>query len=207
MNCRVDYEIIPDRVEAGTLMIAAALTNGEVEIENVIPRHVEALIRKLHDAGIKLNVKENSIQVTANGTRRAVDLKTHPYPGFPTDLQPQLTTLLSVSQGTSVVAETIFENRFMHVPELNRMGADIRVEGNRAVIHGVKKLSGAPVRVSDLRAGAALVLAGLVAEGETEIEDNDRHLIRGYEDLVGKLRSLGGDISVPKTKSTLRYKS
>jgi len=199
----IDYEIIPDRVEAGTLMIAAAITGGEVKVKKAIPKHVEALTRKLQDIGVSVKVDQDSILVKGNGKLKATDVKTLPYPGFPTDIQPQLSSLLAVSKGTSVVTETIFENRFMHVPELKRMGADIKIEGKSMIIHGVEKLSGAQVRVSDLRAGAALVLAGLAAEGETEIDDIDRHLIRGYENLVEKIQSLGGDIFAPTKKPAL----
>jgi UDP-N-acetylglucosamine 1-carboxyvinyltransferase len=195
----VDYEIIPDRIEVGTFIIASAITGGEVVIDKIIPGHVEALIRKLNEAGVVMQVNERSLVVKEDGRPKAVDVKTLPYPGFPTDLQAQFTSLLAVSSGTSIVTETIFENRFMHVPELRRMGAEIKIEGNSIIISGVKELSGAPVRVSDLRAGAALVLAGLVAKGETTLDDMDRHLVRGYENLIDKFAGLGGDLFVPKT--------
>jgi UDP-N-acetylglucosamine 1-carboxyvinyltransferase len=203
----VEYAIIPDRVEAGTFMLAAAITGGKVVVDKVIPTHVEGLIRKLQEAGLKMQIEENRILVFPNGRLSAVDIRTLPYPGFPTDLQPQIAALLSVSRGTSVITETIFENRFMHVPELNRMGAEIKIEGSSIIINGVEKLSGAPVRVFDLRAGAALVLAALVADGETVIEDQDRHLSRGYENLVEKIKALGGDIVVPNPISALFNKS
>jgi len=203
----IEYEVIPDRVEAGTFMLAAAITGGDVEVNKVIPTHVEALIRKLQDAGLKMQIEENRIRISSSGRLTAVDVRTLPYPGFPTDLQPQMAALLAVSRNTSVITETIFENRFMHVPELNRMGADIKIEGSSLIINGVEKLSGAPVRVSDLRAGAALVLAALVAEGETLIEDQDHHLSRGYENLVEKIKALGGDVVVPNPISALFNKA
>ena len=190
----VDYTIIPDRIEAGTLMTAAAITNGRVKIKNVIPDHVEATTRKLLESGVRVEIAEEGIFVAADDGFKAVDIKTLPYPGFPTDMQPQLTALLTLAQGTSVVTETVFENRFMHIHELQRMGADIKLEGQSAIIRGVAELSGAPVKVSDLRAGAALLLAGLAAEGETLIEDRDRHIFRGYERIVDKLTGLGADV-------------
>jgi len=190
----VEYSIIPDRIEAGTLMVATAITRGRVKINKVIPEHIEATIRKLQESGVKIGIKDNSVTVAAEDGFRAVDVKTMPYPGFPTDMQPQFSALLTLAKGTSVVTETVFENRFMHMHELRRMGADIKLEGQSAIIQGVSKLSGAPVKVSDLRAGAALLLAGLAAEGETLIEDRDRHINRGYERVIEKLSSLGAEI-------------
>ena len=164
------------------------------KIKNVIPDHVEATTRKLLESGVRVEIAEEGIFVAADDGFKAVDIKTLPYPGFPTDMQPQLTALLTLAQGTSVVTETVFENRFMHIHELQRMGADIKLEGQSAIIRGVAELSGAPVKVSDLRAGAALLLAGLAAEGETLIEDRDRHIFRGYERIVDKLTGLGADV-------------
>jgi UDP-N-acetylglucosamine 1-carboxyvinyltransferase len=190
----VDYSIIPDRIEAGTMLAAAAITRGRMKISHIIPEHLEATILKLQEGGVKIETHRDFLTVNAEEGISAVDLKTMPYPGFPTDMQPQLCTLLTLAAGTSVVTETIFENRFMHVQELRRMGADIRIEGKSAIIQGVPKLSGAPVKFSDLRAGAALLLAGLAAEGETFIEDRDQHLNRGYEKIIEKLSALGARV-------------
>jgi UDP-N-acetylglucosamine 1-carboxyvinyltransferase len=190
----VEYSIIPDRIEAGTLMVAAAMTRGELELNGVISDHVESTIRKLQESGVRVDTNNGTIRVSANDGFNAADVKTMPYPGFPTDMQPQITALLTLARGTSVVTEAVFENRFMHVHELRRMGADIKLEGQSAIIKGVAGLSGAPVKVSDLRAGAALLLAGMAAEGETIIEDRDRHIFRGYEKIVERLNSLGADI-------------
>ena len=190
----VEYSIIPDRIEAGTLMAAAAITRGNLKITSVIPEHVESMTRKLQESGVQIEIGEDGITVRADNGFGAVDVKTMPYPGFPTDMQPQLTSFLTLAKGTSVVTETVFENRFMHVHELRRMGADIKIEGQSAIIRGVPGLSGAPVKVSDLRAGAALLVAAMAAEGETLIEDRDRHIQRGYERIIEKLSSIGADI-------------
>ena len=190
----VDYAIIPDRIEAGTLMLAAAITRGGLKLNHVVPEHLGATIRKLLETGVRVEHDDSSITVAGDDGFKAVDVKTLPYPGFPTDMQPQFTALLSLASGTSVVSESVFENRFMHLPELRRMGADIKLEGQSAIINGVGKLSGAPVRVTDLRAGAALLLAGLAAEGETLIEDRDHHLNRGYENIIEKFNAVGADI-------------
>lgn len=190
----IEYVTIPDRIEAGTMMTAAAISRGRVKINGIIPEHVEATTRKLQESGAKIEVNDSFLTISVEDGFQAVDVKTLPYPGFPTDMQPQLTALLTLAKGTSVVTETVFENRFMHVHELRRMGADIKLEGQSAIIKGVPGLSGAPVKVSDLRAGAALLLAGLAAEGETLIEDRDRHINRGYEKIVEKLNALGADI-------------
>ncbi|MBU1026240.1 MAG: UDP-N-acetylglucosamine 1-carboxyvinyltransferase [Candidatus Margulisbacteria bacterium] len=192
----VEHGVIPDRIEAGTFMVAAAITRGNLKILDVIPDHVETIMHKLQEAGVKTEVCNNQIMVSAADAPKAIDVKTLPYPGFPTDMQPQLTTLLCLAKGTSMVTETVFENRFMHIHELNRMGAEVKLEGQSAIIKGVAGLSSAPVKVSDLRAGAALVLAGLVAEGETIIEDRDHHIERGYEKLDKKLKALGVDIKM-----------
>ena len=189
----VTHRVIPDRIEAGSFVIAGALSGGEVLIKGVRPAHLEAFLIKLKEAGLTLSADENSIKVKGNGKLKSVDVTTLPYPGFPTDLQAQMMVLMAVADGVSVVTETIFENRFMHVQELDRMGAEIRLEGNRAVVRGVKELSGAPVMASDLRASVALILAGLVARGTTEIS-RVYHLDRGYERIEQKLSKLGARI-------------
>jgi UDP-N-acetylglucosamine 1-carboxyvinyltransferase len=189
----VAAEIIPDRIETGTFMVAAALTGGPVEIVDCEPRHVAAVIDKLREAGADIRVRERSITVAGPPRIAGIDIQTQPYPGFPTDMQAQFMVLMSVADGVSVVAETIFENRFIHVSELRRMGADIRVSGNTATVRGVRRLSGAPVMATDLRASACLVLAGLVAENTTEVQ-RVYHLDRGYEALERKFAALGADI-------------
>ena len=189
----VAAEIIPDRIETGTFMVAAALTGGPVEIVGCEPRHVAAVVDKLREAGAHIRVQERSITVTGPPRIAGIDIQTQPYPGFPTDMQAQFMVLMSVADGVSVVAETIFENRFIHVSELRRMGADIRVSGNTATVRGVRRLSGAPVMATDLRASACLVLAGLVAENTTEVQ-RVYHLDRGYEALEKKFAALGADI-------------
>ncbi|MCU0641313.1 MAG: UDP-N-acetylglucosamine 1-carboxyvinyltransferase [Candidatus Margulisbacteria bacterium] len=192
----VEYSIIPDRIEAGTIMAAAAITMGKVMIEGIIPEQLEAVARKLQESGVRIKMAADRVEVDGSGDRfKAVDVKTMPFPGFPTDMQPQIAAFLTLAKGTSVVSETIFENRFMHMHELRRLGADIKLEGQSAIINGVAKLSGAPVKVSDLRAGAALLIAGLAADGETELEDRDHHISRGYENIIEKLRGIGGDVS------------
>ena len=187
------YTIIPDRIEAGTYMVAAAMTGGDVFIENAISEHLKPVVAKLTEAGAQIEEDIAGIRVRADGSMKAIDLKTLPYPGFPTDMQAQFMAMLAVAEGTSVVTETVFENRFMHVEEFKRMGAKIRIEGRSAFIEGVQNLAGGRVNATDLRAGAALVLAGLVAEGRTEI-GSLHHIDRGYDDLVAKLQRLGADI-------------
>jgi UDP-N-acetylglucosamine 1-carboxyvinyltransferase len=189
----IDYTIIPDRIEAGTYMIAAAITGGDVLIEKADPLLLKPLIVKLEEAGVQIELEKNLIKVIRPDRVKAVDIKTLPFPGFPTDMQPQFMALSCVAKGTSVITETVFEKRFAHIGDLIRMGADIKVEGHSAIIKGVKKLSAAPVMASDLRGGAALVLAGLVAEGITELS-RIYHLDRGYVKLEDKLNSLGADI-------------
>ena len=189
-----EYSIIPDRVEASTLMIAAAMTRGDVKITGALPEHIEAVIAKLKECEVTVEVSGDSVRVRAEARPKAVDLKTSPYPGFPTDVQPQLAALLSVADGVSVVTENIFENRFMHIHELRRMGANIKMDDKSAIITGVESLSGAPVRATDLRAGAALILAGLVADGTTVVYDVERFIDRGYEKFIEKLSSLGAKI-------------
>ncbi|MCG0313569.1 MAG: UDP-N-acetylglucosamine 1-carboxyvinyltransferase, partial [Calditerricola sp.] len=188
------HTVIPDRIEAGTFMVAAAITRGNVLVEGAIYDHVRAVAAKLSEMGVYVEEEDGGIRVVAEGRLRPVDVKTLPYPGFPTDMQAQMMALLAVTEGTSTVTETVFENRFMHVEELKRMNAQIRIEGRSAIIDGVPRLSGAKVCATDLRAGAALVLAGLAADGETEVTGL-HHIDRGYVDLVGKLRRLGADIT------------
>ena len=188
-----DYTIIPDRIEAGTYMVAAAMTRGDVYIENAISEHLKPVVAKLQEAGAMIEESIEGIRVRAEQPMRAIDLKTMPYPGFPTDMQAQCMAMLAVAEGTSTVTETVFENRFMHVEELVRMGAQIRVDGRTATVEGTAALHGAPVRATDLRAGAAMVLAGLVTEGETRV-GYIHHIDRGYDDLVAKLVALGADI-------------
>lgn len=187
------YRVIPDRIEAGTYMVAAAITGGDLILENVIPEHVISLTAKLREAGVTVHSLLDGMHVIGNDVIEPVDIKTLPYPGFPTDMQPQMMALLTHARGTSMVTETVFENRFMHVPELRRMGANIRTDGRSAVVSGVRSLSGAPVTASDLRAGAALILAGLVADGVTEVRCVS-HIERGYVDIVPRLKALGADI-------------
>ncbi|HEX9154155.1 MAG TPA: UDP-N-acetylglucosamine 1-carboxyvinyltransferase [Nitrospira sp.] len=190
-----DHEVIPDRIEAGTHLVAGAITKGCVSVNRCRPDHLDPLLNKLQEAGAEIQVEKERIRLDASKVARlkGVDVRTLPYPGFPTDMQAQMVALMSVAEGTSVVTETVFESRFMHVEELCRMGADIRVEGNRLVITGRDRLTGAPVMASDLRASAGLVLAGLAAEGTTEVL-RVYHLDRGYERIEEKLRGLGAVI-------------
>ena len=188
-----DYTIIPDRIEAGTYMVAAAMTQGDVFIENAISEHLKPVIAKLKEAGVQIEEDIDGIRVRCDHRTQAVDIKTMPYPGFPTDMQAQFMAMLAISEGTGLVTETVFENRFMHVDELKRMGANIRIDGRTSVVEGVSGLTGCQVKATDLRAGAAMVLAGLVAEGETQV-GYIHHIDRGYDDLVGKLVGLGADI-------------
>ena len=192
-----EHTVIPDRIETGTFMIAAAITGGDVEIVNCIPEYIEPVIIKLTEAGVKIDTGKDFIRVKANGKIKSVDIKTSPYPAFPTDMQAQFMSLMSISEGMSVITETVFENRFMHVAELRRMGANIKVEGNTAVIKGVPKLSAAPLMATDLRASASLILAGLAAEGETVVS-RVYHLDRGYEAIEKKLSALGAKIRIVK---------
>ena len=187
-----NHAIIPDRIEAGTFMAAAAITGGDVVIENVVPDHLKPISAKLREAGVEISEELSSIRVKG-GELKAIDIKTHPYPGFPTDMQSQMTSLMSCANGTSMIIETIFENRFMHVCELKRMGANIKIEGRSAIIEGCRKLTGAQVKATDLRAGASLIIAGLSAEGVTEITDIE-HIDRGYVNIDEKLSALGAKI-------------
>lgn len=187
------HTVIPDRIETGTYMVAAAITGGDVTIKNALTDHLKPMIAKLKECGVEIYENGDEIRVNASNGINAIDIKTLPYPGFPTDMQSQFMSLLSVAKGTSVIIETVFENRFMHVSELNRMGANIKIEGHSAVVQGVGCLEGAQVRATDLRAGAALILAGLVADGTTEINEI-HHIERGYVGIENKLRSLGANI-------------
>ncbi len=190
---RTEYSVIPDQIEAGTFMCAAAVTGGDVLIKNVIPKHLEATTAKLLDAGCQVEEYDDAVRVFGDGVLRSTQVTTLPYPGFPTDMQPQMTVVLGIAQGTSTVTESIFENRFKYVDELSRMGANIQVEGNVAIIRGVERYTGARVCAPDLRAGAALVVAGLAADGVTVVDDI-YYIQRGYENLEGKLRQLGAQI-------------
>jgi UDP-N-acetylglucosamine 1-carboxyvinyltransferase len=189
----VDHAIIPDRIEAGTYMIAAAMTGGDVLLHNCRIDHLESVAAKLTQAGVKVSAEGQGIRVRGGPPFRACDATTLPYPGFPTDMQAQFMTLMCLAKGESVITETVFENRFMHVPELCRMGAEIEIRGRAAVVRGVQKLSGAQVMCSDLRASAALVIAALVADGETRLQ-RVYHIDRGYEDVIPKLAGLGADV-------------
>ena len=184
------YTAIPDQIEAGTFMMAAAATHGDILLKNVIPKHLESISAKLLETGCQILESGDAIRVVATRRLSGTNVKTLPYPGFPTDMQPQMTTLLSVASGVSIVSESIFENRFRYVDELNRMGAGIKVEGSSAIIKGVECLSGAQISAPDLRAGAALVIAALMADGFTTI-DHIHFIERGYEDFPQKLRELG----------------
>ena len=188
-----EYSIIPDQIEAGTFMFAAAATKGDVTVKNVIPKHLEATTSKLLEIGCEIEELDDAVRVVCSKGLKSTNVKTLPYPGFPTDMQPQITVALGLAKGTSIVTESIFENRFKYVDELARMGANIKVEGNTAIIDGAEKYTGARISSPDLRAGAALVIAGLAAEGITIVEDV--HFIeRGYECFEEKLRSLGAMI-------------
>jgi UDP-N-acetylglucosamine 1-carboxyvinyltransferase len=187
------FSIVPDRIETGTFMIAGAITGGNVLIEDCVPEHVEALTRKLEQSGVKVETRKNSVRVKGKRRITSVDVVTSPYPGFPTDMQAQYMALMSIARDTSTISETVFKDRFTHVPELRRLGANIKIESNTAYVGCVKHLSGAPVMATDLRASAALVLAGLIAEGETHVS-RVYHIDRGYEAIERKLRDLGADI-------------
>jgi UDP-N-acetylglucosamine 1-carboxyvinyltransferase len=194
--------VIPDRIEAGTFMVAAAITGGDVFVEGAICDHLKSVTAKLREMGVEVDEQENGIHVRRTGALKAVDLKTLPYPGFPTDMQSQMMALLLVSEGTSIVTETVFENRFMHVEEFRRMNANIKIEGRSAIVEGGSKLTGSKVAATDLRAGAALVLAGLVSDGETEVSAL-HHIDRGYVNFTEKLLALGADVErvTPESKT------
>lgn len=188
-----EHTVIPDRIEAGTFMVAGAMTQGDIVVENVLCEHMKPLIAKLREAGAIVEEGISDVHVVGPEKLKAITIKTMPYPGFPTDMQAQVMALMCIAEGQSSVLETVFENRFMHVDELLRMGANIKANGRAAIVEGVPKLYGCQVRATDLRAGAAMVLAGLVADGVTEVTDI-HHIDRGYEDLVAKLTGLGADI-------------
>ena len=187
------YSIIPDQIEAGTYMAAALATGGDITLENVIPKHLESITAKVVEIGAKVEEFDESLRVVMNGRPKACNVKTMPHPSFPTDMQPQITAVLSLAGGTSIVTEGVWENRFRYTEQLNLMGADIKIEGRAAVVKGVERLVGAPVAANDLRAGAALLIAGLAAQGVTEVE-NIEYIDRGYENVVEKLSALGADI-------------
>src|SRR5512139_1589663 len=189
----MQHAVLPDRIEAGTFVIAGAITRGSVVVKHCEPSHLDALLAKVTEAGAEVKVADRTITVHGSGTIQPVNIKTLPYPGFPTDMQAQFMSLMALAQGTSVINETIFENRFTHVAELRRMGADIVIEGRSAVVKGMPKLSGAPVMATDLRASASLILAGLAAEGQTVVS-RIYHLDRGYDSIEQKLSALGADI-------------
>lgn len=197
------HSVIPDRIEAGTFMVAAAITGGNLLIEGAISDHLKPLIAKLTEMGVQIEERENGIHVYSNGELRGVDVKTLPHPGFPTDMQAQMMALLLTTSGTSIITETVFENRFMHVEEFKRMGARIKIEGRSAIIDGGTPLKGSKVFATDLRAGAALVLAGLAAEGITELYGLE-HIDRGYMDLAGKLQAVGAEITRVKVEEAER---
>lgn len=194
-----NYSVIPDQIEAGTYMIAAAACGGEVEVGNVIPKHLESITAKLIEVGVEVTENEDSVIVKSARNLKGVNFKTLPYPGFPTDVQQPMTTLLSIAEGRSIVNESIWESRFKFVDELKKMGTDIKVEGRTAIVEGVKKLTGAVVKATDLRAGAALIIAGLLAEGTTEVT-NIEHVDRGYPNIEDKFKMLGADIRRVKTE-------
>ena len=189
-----NYEVLPDRIESGTYLVAGAITRGHVRIKNTRPAHLDAVLAKLKEAGATLSQGDNWVEVDMRGRRpRAVDVRTAPYPAFPTDMQAQFAALNTIAEGVGTITETIFENRFMHMLEMRRLGAEIRLEGNTAIIKGVNKLMAAPVMATDLRASASLVLAGLVADGQTDVE-RIYHIDRGYEAIEEKLAQLGAQI-------------
>ena len=198
-----EYTIIPDQIEAGTFMMAAAATHGDVTVKNVIPKHLESITAKLDEMGCQIHESDDAIRVVASKRLTATHVKTLPYPGFPTDMQPQITVALGLASGISIVTESIFENRFRYVDAMIRMGASIKVEGSTAIVDGVEKYSGAEISAPDLRAGAALVIAGMAAEGVTTIDDIN-YIERGYEDFDVKLRSLGGIIEKAESERDLQ---
>lgn len=194
---KTEHTVIPDRIEAGTYMVAAAAVGGDVMVENVVPSHLQPVIAKLREAGVTVEEYDDKIRIVSGGTIKPVDIKTLPYPGFPTDMQAQFMAMLSKAEGTSIINETIFENRFMHVNEMSRMGLNVKVEGSSAIIKGKSQLSGTKVKATDLRAGAALIIAGLIAEGETQVTEV-YHIKRGYSNIVKKLQNIGADIRYEK---------
>lgn len=196
------YSIIPDQIEAGTYMAAALATGGDLLIKNITPKHLESISARMEAAGATIDEYDDALRIRRSGPLHSTSVKTMPHPGFPTDMQPQMATVLALADGTSIITEDIWDNRFKYVDELRRMGASVQVEGGKvAVVEGVARLTGAPVRATDLRAGAALVIAGLVADGETEIEDI-YHIERGYENIVDKFTSVGADMKKTGTPDT-----
>ena len=193
----ISYNIMPDRIEAGTYLIAGAITGGNIKILNAKPEHIEPIVNKLEECKCNIKIEKNSIEIFAPKRVKAVDIKTMPYPGFPTDMQSIFVALLTTAKGTSIVTENIFENRYKYVQELNRMGAKIRVEGRSAIIKGCKKIQGANIIATDLRGGASMVVEALAAKGTTQI-DNIEYILRGYEDMDKKLKSLGAKIEIEK---------
>jgi UDP-N-acetylglucosamine 1-carboxyvinyltransferase len=189
----IECRIFPDRIEAGTFMIAAAITGGDVEITNCVPLHLESLIHKLQEAGIQIESRDGTIRVKGGNSFKSINFKTQPHPGFPTDLQAQTMALMTLAKGQSIIMENVFENRFMHAAELSRMGAEIVLDGHTAIVKGVPQLSGAPLMATDLRASASLVLAALAAKGESVIS-RVYHIDRGYEGIEKKLVALGANI-------------
>ena len=196
----VSYNIMPDRIEAGTFLCMAAATSGKLELNNVIPEHITPVIKKLEECGCKFEINKKRIIIETPKKLKSVDIKTMPYPGFPTDMQSVFTSMLCIARGTSVIVENIFENRYKYTNELKRMGAKINIEGKIAIVKGVRKLSGTSVDATDLRGGAAVVLAGLVAKGKTTV-NNIQHILRGYENLDKKLSKVGVNIKLEKVLS------
>jgi len=190
----VSYNVMPDRIEAGTLLCAGAITGGKIKLQNVIPEHITPILHKLQECGCNIQTTKNTVLLEAPKRLKAIDIKTMPYPGFPTDMQSVFGAILCVAKGTSLIVENIFENRYKYVSELNKMGGAITIEGKIAAIKGVKKLSGMEVSATDLRGGAAMIIAGLAAKGKTKI-DNIGHILRGYENIDKKLNSLGAKVS------------
>ena len=189
----VSYNIMPDRIEAGTFLCIGAMNNGNLKIKNVEPNHIIPVIHKLEETGCKINIKKNKIEINAPKKLKPVDIKTMPYPGFPTDMQSIFSSMLTLAKGTSIIVENIFENRYKYTQELIRMGAKISIEGKTSVIKGVRKLYGANVEATDLRGGAALVMAGIAAKGITKISKIE-YILRGYENFEEKLKNIGADI-------------
>ena len=200
---KTEYSVIPDQIEAGTFMLAAAATKGDVTVKNVIPKHLESITAKLLEIGCEIEESDDAVRVVSSKPLSHTQVKTLPYPGFPTDMQPQITVTLALSEGSSIVTESIFENRFKYVDELTRMGASIKVEGNTAIITGGSQYTGAHISAPDLRAGAALVIAGLAAEGITVVDDIF-YIERGYEDFDVKLRNLGAQIEKVSDEKEIR---
>ena len=195
----VSYNIMPDRIEAGTFLCAAGITGGKLQLNNVVPQHIGPIINKLEECGCKFQIEKNSVMIDSPKRLKSLDIKTMPYPGFPTDMQSVFVAMLCTSKGTSVVVENIFENRYRFTNELKRMGAKINIEGKIAIIKGVRKLDGATVEATDLRGGAAVVIAGLVAKGKTRV-NNIEYILRGYENLDKKLNKIGANIKAEKNK-------